>query len=77
MINIHKSHSDKVTKVQIKLQSCAKMFGKYMFFSFSGIYGLISRPNPISMLKNVISVLHELRSSMRGMGEEMGQNYRR
>ena len=34
-----------------------------MFFSFLGIYGLISPPTPISMLKNVISVLREMGSS--------------
>ena len=47
----------------IYLQSCAKIFGKSMFFSFLGIYGLISPPTPISMLKNVISVLREMESS--------------
>ena len=46
----------------VELQSCAKIFGKSMFFSFLGIYGLISPPTPISMLKNVISVLREIGS---------------
>ena len=56
-----------------------------MFFSFLGIYGLISPPTPISMLKNVISVLRDGVIKITNIdtgerGEEMekwGQNYRR
>ena len=68
------------------LQSCAKIFGKSMFFSFSWIYGLISPPYPhINVEKYYFcvartGVIKITNIDMGERGEEIGkwgQNYRR
>ena len=60
-----KSTLIKIFLIQHKLATTVrKNFWKmHVFQFFRDIYGLIFPPTPISMLKNVISVLHELGSS--------------